>query len=382
MKIVTQLLEESKYESKRYFTKQCQKKIARLEIMHLRKQTSLCPWCKKETGFIRKGRRPRRIRTSEGEVCFDVQQILCRVCRRTYRPLISWLELQARQVITEELLEKGLAVALHTSYQVASSLTKALTGAGLGKRKIREGILHTSEMLRAHQAQEPPQDYLVILEDSTKGNTGKTKRGEDIHVVYGITGRIRNINKDTGEVKRSAMIGKILSVSVGTYDASPLQHRTACIMTDGAGGVQKKQRYGTRGEEMRYYRCTWHLSRMLGFALYHDGLTTKKERRPYVSKLALLIKHSFKNYKTYYQELLTNVKEQGLHKATKYLENAQQEFYNTKEHPILIDGVPLLATSPIERVMREIDRRVDNGARWSARGLEAITRVRLHFLYN
>lgn len=242
MGIVSQIITESKIASQKYFAKRCQKKITRLEKGKLCKKRNFCPRCKEETGFIRKGTRTRRLRTSEGEIYFEVQQISCRNCTHIYRPLIAWLELQARQVITEDLLNKGIAVAIHTSYQVASHLTKELTGTPLGKRKIRESILKKSEEIRKNEAAAPPQDYLVILEDSTKGNTGKTKRGEDIHITYGITGRICKIDKETGEIKRPLLLGKILSVSVGTYDHEPLQHRTCCVMTDGAGAIQKKQR--------------------------------------------------------------------------------------------------------------------------------------------
>jgi hypothetical protein len=151
-------------------------------------------------------------------------------------------------------------------------------------------------------------------------------------------------------------------------------------MSDGAGSVKKKTKYSDK--DIIFHRCHWHLSRMLGFVLYNDGLKSKKERVPFVSNLAMIIKHSFKNYKKYYNELITELKEKELFKAVKYLKNAEKEFYNTKETPIIIDGVPLLSNSPIERVMREVDRRMDNGARWSTQGAEAITRVRLNYIYN
>ena len=121
---------------------------------------------------------------------------------------------------------------------------------------------------------------------------------------------------------------------------------------------------------------------MFGYALYNDGLKYKKHRRKLVSDLANIVKYSHNNYSKYYQELIENCKTQGLSKAVVYLKNAEQEFYNTKKNPIMIDGIPLLSNSPVERVMREVDRRIDIGVRWSSKGMEAITRVRLHYLYN
>lgn len=316
-----------------------------------------------------------------GELIFRIQQIECKNCGRVYRPLVEWLDLRARQVITEELLDKGIEVAIHTSYKTASRLTKSLTGECISARKIQKGVLSKSEEIRHRKANEPPKEYKVILEDSTKGNTGKTKRGENINVVYGITGRKQIADPETGEIRRQLLVGDILSVTVGNRRGEKIRHTTENVMTDGAEAVLKKDRYQKDDLSVLFHRCNWHLSRMLGFSLYNDGLKTKKLRTPFVSRLALIIRHSFNNYKLYYKELIAELREKEYFKSVKYLENAESEFYNTKEKPVMIDGIPLLANSPIERVMREIDRRVDNGARWSAKGLEAITRVRLDSIY-
>lgn len=382
MKIITQIIEGVKDESRKYFQKRCQSKIEGLEKANLRKWKNLCPNCKEDYGHIKKGRRGRRLRTSQGEVNFQIQQVQCKKCKRTYRPLIEWLELTPRQIITEELLDKTIEVVIHTSYKVASQLTKSFTGESVSSRRIHKAIRKKSEEIKQTQANAPPKEYTVILEDSTKANTGKTKRGEDVSVTYGITGRTLITNKETGEIKRQLLLGDILSVTVGNEISASNQHKTNNVMTDGAESVKKKKKYQKNNENVIFHRCNWHLSRMLGFALYNDGLKTKKQRIPFVSTLANIIKYSHRNYRTYYQDLIEKLREKELFKAVKYLENAEQEFYNTKEKPVIIDGIPLLANSPVERVMREIDRRVDIGVRWTKQGLEAITRVRLQYLYN
>jgi len=382
MNILTRIISTSKTEAKKYFKKRCQKKIERFENMRLRKKTSYCPHCKTEYQYIRRGKRNRRLRTSGGEVMFQIQQLQCKKCSKIYRPLIQLLNISPRQMITEELLDKSIEVAIHTSYQVASDITVKLTGEKVSSRKIQSHIIKKSEEIKQNKANEPPKKYKVILEDSTKANTGKTKRGEDVNIAYGITGRKLKINKKTGEIKRQLLIGDIISVSVGNNKTNKTQHTTDNVMTDGAGVKNKKKKYSKTDEETVFHRCHWHLSRMLGYALYNDGIKTKKQRNPFVSKLAVIIKYSFKNYRKYYKELMEDLREKEYFKAVKYLKNAEQEFYNTKENPVIIDGIPLLSNSPVERVMREIDRRVDNGARWSKKGLESITNVRLQYLYN
>ena len=381
MSTLTRIIYESKEDSKRYFQKRCQQKIEKFEKTKSRDTKEIyCPYCKESFRHICKGKRRRKLMTSEGEINFMLQQVQCKNCNKIHRPLIKWLGLTPRQLITEELIDKSLEVAIHTSYKTASRLTKSLTGGKIGSHKIRDSMLKKGEEIREHQANEPPEEFTAFCEDSTKVKTGTTKRGDDINIVYGITGRKLIINKETGEIKRQLLTGKILSVEVGNDAEIKIQHKTKNVMSDGAGSVKKKTKY--KDKNIIFHRCQWHLSRMLGFALYNDGLKSKKQRVPFVSKLALIIKHSFKNYGKYYKELIQELKEKGYLKAMKYLQNAEQEFYNTKEKPILIDGIPLLSNSPVERVMREIDRRVDNGARWSQKGVEAITRVRLNYIYN
>ncbi len=381
MNTLTRIISESKVDSKKYFQKRCQQKIEKFEKLKKNKNKKIfCTHCDQFTKYICRGKRERKLITSEGEIIFKIQQVQCEDCKKIHRPLVRWLNLKPRQIITEELIDKSLEVAIHTSYKTASHLTSELTGGKIGSRKIRDSMIKKAEEIKLNQENESAQEYEVICEDSTKVKTGTTKRGDDINISYGITGRKMNINKETGEIKRQLLIGKILSVKVGNDDEIKTQHKTKNVMSDGAGSVKKKAKYSDKN--IVFHRCNWHLSRMLGFALYNDGLKIKKLRVPFVSKLALIIKYSFKNYKKYYNELVQELKEIGCFKAVKYLKNAEEEFYNTKEKPIMIDGIPLLSNSPIERVMREIDRRIDIGVRWSKKGAEAITRVRLHYIYN
>lgn len=392
MKIITKLVKKSKQESKEYFRKKCEKKIEQYEKKKMRRKRIRCPNCESDEPYRKRGKRERKLRTSEGEIEFKMQQVECKKCKKVYKPLTHWLGLKPRMRITEEYLDKAIKTAIHTSYKVASQISQEFTGEKISGRSIQKGMLSKAEEIRREKESAPPETYTVMLKDSTKGKTGKTQRGEDINITYGIKGKVMNVDKKTGEIKRSRLIGDILSVSVGNDTPfKKIQHQTENVMTDGDPGIKNKVKHLKESEGITFHRCTWHLSRMLGFALYHDGLKTKKERKIYVHSLASIIKYSHNNYRKYYQELMEKCEKRGLKKAVTYLKNAQQEFFNTKEKTVRIDtwlpdGTPikptaLLANSPIERVMREVDRRADIGVRWSQKGLQAITTVRLHFLY-
>jgi len=383
MSEITNIINESKIDTREYFKKICQKKINSLEKKKLRNKTCYCPHCNVRHKYTHKGRRNRKLRTSGGIIEFKLKQIKCKNCLKIYRPLIGWLDLKPRQVITEELLEKAIFTAINCSYANSSKITRIFTKEKISPRTIRKALIKESDKIKAEKAKEKPKEFKAMLNDSTKGKTGKTTRGEDINIVYGLTGRRFDINQETGEVKRSYFIGDIIHVSVGNKKSfANIQHTTENMMTDGDRSIKNKVKTMRNYEKINLHRCNWHLPRMLGYTLWNDDLIKKSDRKKYINKLHSIIHYSFNNYKTYYEELIAECQKDGLRKSVKYLQNAKQEFYNTKEKPIIIDNIPLLANSPVERVMREIDRRVDNGSRWSSKGLEAMTRVRLNYVYN
>jgi hypothetical protein len=383
MQKITEVIRESKIDAREHFKKVCQKKIGDMEKKILKRKVCMCPNCQKIQKYVKRGSRGRKLRTSEGEIEFKIKQIQCKECRKIFRPIINFLGLKPRQMITDEFLEKASSVAIHTSYQTSKEITETFTGEGISAKTIRKKILAEAAEIKAEQATVPPEEYVAILKDSTKGKTGKTKRGEDINIAFGVTGRHYIVNRKTGELTRPGIIGKILSVSVGDDKTfSNIQHKTKNIMTDGDRSIKNKAKAMKNSEEITFHRCHWHLPRMMGFALYNDGLKKKSQRTKFTNKLSNLIKNSFNNYEKYYQELIDECKNDELNKTVTYLKNAKQEFYNTKKNPIMLGDKPLLANSPVERVMREVDRRADIGSRWSNIGLEAITTVRLNHLYN
>jgi hypothetical protein len=56
-----------------------------------------------------------------------------------------------------------------------------------------------------------------------------------------------------------------------------------------------------------------------------------------IHKLASIAKYSYNNYKQYYEELIKECEDSEYSKAVKYLKRARQEFYNTKENPVILD---------------------------------------------
>ncbi len=71
--------------------------------------------------------------------------------------------------------------------------------------------------------------------------------------------------------------------------------------------------------------------------------------------------------------ICTRLKNAGQMNCYKHLKNAEKELTVSREN-----NFPYHTTAPIEREMREINRRVDIGVRWSKQGVENLLKVKMH----
>src|SRR5689334_14571744 len=56
--------------------------------------------------LLRRGSRTRKLKTSSGVLVFELRQLTCGDCRRTWSPFLGWLGLEPRQRVSEELERK------------------------------------------------------------------------------------------------------------------------------------------------------------------------------------------------------------------------------------------------------------------------------------
>jgi hypothetical protein len=78
-----------------------------------------------------------------------------------------------------------------------------------------------------------------------------------------------------------------------------------------------------------------------------------------------------------FQRWKANLAALGLRTAAGHLENAAKETFTYLKEPFAY-----IDTSPLEREMRELNRRADIGARWSPKGLENVLKLMFHHRLN
>lgn len=307
--------------------------------------------------ILRRGSRPRQMRTSSGLLVFALKQLTCRHCRRTWSPFGRLLGLVPRQRIAEELVRKMTECVTELPYGKTCELANAWLGASVTPKTLHRFVQERGARLRFTPA-EPTE---VVVADGTRVPAGSSERGVDVRLSFQILGRHEEHGRTVVE-KRIAGWGMGPG---GWSDALPAGICTKVIVTDREKGLPEL--IAARFPGIRHQHCEWHLSHTLGHLLYLDGVKVK-ERKPLTAKLSHIVwgestEDRRAAYTTFCGELTHRPK------AHKMLSDAL-------ENVLFDDPSPERTSSVMEREMREVNRRSDVGARWSERGIDNLLRLR------
>ncbi|HEU4884418.1 MAG TPA: transposase [Longimicrobium sp.] len=307
--------------------------------------------------ILRRGSRLRKLKTSTGVLEFELKQLTCRDCRRTWSPFAELLGLAPRQRVARELVRKLVECVTELPYGKTCRLAAAWLGASLSPRTLHACVQELGSRVRFT----PAPATAVVLADGTKVPAGRSERGMEVRFSFQILSRHQE-NGRTAVQKRIAGWG----VGPGGWkDALPARIATEVIVTDREKGLPKL--LAKRFPKLRHQHCEWHLGHTLNHLLYLDGVKLA-ERKPLKEELGKIVwGRTITNRRERYASLCSRLA--GYPKAHTMLVDAQEN--------VLFD-VPSRerTTSVIEREMREINRRSDVGVRWSERGIDNLLRLR------
>jgi hypothetical protein len=308
--------------------------------------------------IVRRGKRPRKLKTSSGVLEFALKQVTCRDCRRTWSPFGQMLGLAPRQRIAEELERKLVECVTDLPYGKTCRLAEAWLGASVSPKTLHRCVQERGSRVCFTPAAEPTK---VVQADGTKVPAGKSERGMEVRFSFQILGR----HKEGG---RTVVEKRIAGWGVGPggwKDALPPGIATEVIVTDREKGLPEL--LAKHFPELRHQHCEWHLSHTLNHLLYLDGVKLA-ERKVLKAELSKIV----------WGKTITNRRE-------RYAALCGQLACYPKAHTMLVDAMQNVlfdvpsrerTTSVIEREMREINRRSDVGVRWSERGIDNLLRLR------
>ena len=333
-----------------------------------------CPECDAARGFNRRGSRGRVLRkTSLGRIEFQLRQVTCRHCGRTFSPFPDLLDLEPYQASTTEFQVKAVDVACQTSYARAARYLDKLAGVTVSPTAIHRWVQvqGSQVMFDATVA-----DDRVTILDSTKVPAGNKKRGALLNL--GVAIRKRHSEQDRA---RLALVPVCFGVGENWKQTGQELEQISPDRVVFDGDEDIRHWAEQRLPQVPKQRGTWHLVNQLYWPLWRDGLR-KQQSDPWLRRLGRILYHcesDLEQAKKEFQDLICDLSEAGLHEGARYLAAAAPYAFLYREAP---DGTysdsrddqpfAIMATSPVERQMREINRRTDVGARWSIPGVHNI----------
>lgn len=333
------------------------------------------------------GRVSRRLRTSVGIVRLSWRRLRCRCCDRSFLPLRTFLCLRRYQSKSSELERIVTEVVSEQNYR---RLSRHL--ALIGLIPVPKSTAHRWVTLSDCDELLPTTQPLpTLLADGTgykrrpDAAAGIDNHGE-VRVALGVDGRGSVIPLGAWTDKTWTEIGQALT------SADPEQkvvHQV--LVSDGGPGLAE----GLAHLVNHHQRCQWHQVHDLDYYLYRDEAPKAYRREqqralagiigielpaqdfqivPAADKIALAQVTDGAEQKLL--ELIGKLADKGYHQAANYIRNAKDRLFSYIRVWLECGLVTPRVSSLLERMMREIGRRLKRIAfGWSESGAAQMTRI-------
>lgn len=304
---------------------------------------------------------PRVISTVFGRLELPIRVAECRTCGARYSPLLDALKLAPYSRKESNFEHEVIEAVIDTNYR------RLIEGRSID---ISLGGIHNmvvgSDVDKMDEIPIDMDDLSAIMADGTGFKQQKGKKGE-LRAVIGVTttgkveplGTFANTSWDEieGIVKERFKQTKASGLPF-IYDGEP-------GLDDFLSDVAEPQ------------RCAWHGPRGLYHSLWEDGLA-KKESQPHLDHLKHLIgielpatdyelikeedKHQveekYRSSKAEIVALIDAFRQKGYYHGASYLENLSQRIFTNVELWLKTGVIAPKTTSLLERIFREIGRRI------------------------
>jgi len=304
---------------------------------------------------------PRRISTVFGKLDLPLRRGECCNCGALYSPLLNALQVGRYSRKEMNFEHEVIEAVIDTNYR------RLIDGRSID---ISLGGIHNivvgSDIDETFQEPVSIEDLSAIMADGTGVKQQQGRKGE-LRAVIGITkgGCVEPLgsftNTEWPEIERT--------IKERIKEAEPYN---IPFIYDGEPGLDD-----FLSEVAESERCTWHGPRGLYHALWEDGLK-KKESRPETDKIKQLIgielpegdfeilkeedkeqvKTKYESSKSEIKELIKTFRDKGYIHGASYLENLSKRLFTNIELWLKTGIIAPKTTSLLERLFREIGRRL------------------------
>jgi hypothetical protein len=345
------------------------------------------PGCCSEPRYEYQGSLSRQFRTSVGTVLIRWRRLRCCSCGRTTIPLRDFLDLDPYQSKTLELEKMVTEIVSEQSYRRSSRHLSTIGSIPVPKSTAHRWVAQSD----CDQLDDSNETFDMLFADGTG-----YKRRPDKEAKLNNRGELRvalGIDKSGSIVPLGAFSGtswnKIASVVQGNRDdGKPVADM---LVSDGESGIAES--FGKLCNS--HQRCHWHTVRDLNHTMWQDN-AKKDERKQMQKKLTAIIgielpEEDFEmiadSDKTALdkavaaaeydvRKLIQKLLDKGYVTAADYLIRASKNMFSYVKRWLLTGIVGPRASSMIERMMRELARRLKRMAfGWSEEGAAKMARI-------
>lgn len=323
--------------------------------------------------------KPRNISTVFGLLKIPLRVVECCMCGARYSPLLTALDIKPYSRKERNFEYEVIESVIDTNYRrLIDGRSIDISLGGIHNIVVGSGI---GELF---QETTPTGELSAIMADGTGVKQKGGKKGE-LRAVIGITksGRVKPlgcfVNTSWRDIEQSIKrrIKETEQYKIPfVYDGEP-------GLDDFLADVAESQ------------RCTWHASRGLYYSLWQDGVK-KKESQPHMDKIKQLIgvelpegdfeilkeedkarvRDKYERSKADIQELIKVFHTKGYKHGATYLEKLSSRLFTNIELWLQTGVIAPKATSLLERVFREIGRRLKKIAwGWSDSAVTNISKM-------
>jgi hypothetical protein len=304
---------------------------------------------------------PRQFSTVFGLLKLPVRVVECCKCGAYYSPLLSALGISRYARKEANFEHEVIEAVIDTNYR------RLIDGRSID---ISLGGIHNiivgSDIDKNFEEPVSIEDLSAIMADGTGIKQQKGHKGE-LRAVIGLTkkGRVEPLgtftNTEWSDIENN--------IKKRIKEAAPWN---IPFIYDGEPGLDN-----FLADVAESQRCTWHASRGVYHAFWEDGLK-KKDSQPVTDKIKQLIgielpeddyeilkeedkdevKNKYESSKSEIKELIETFREKGYEHGTAYLENLSKRLFTNIELWLRTGIIAPKTTSLLERVFREIGRRL------------------------
>jgi transposase-like protein len=356
----------------------------------LLKSGACCPRCKSEKNHLH-GQTGRKIKTSIGIVQLVLSRVICTGCKKTFCPMMRLFDLNHYSRKSREFEKAVLETVTDQSFRRSAKAINEFTGFKTPHTTIHRWFWKTESININHKKRV---DNLIA--DGTGFKKDKDEDGSNRGQIKVIIG----YNNDGSVYPYGAWtraswqdLGNLLKRANHPSDKIKFKPIANTLITDGEEELVRRLKKLANSHQ----RCLFHMTYELTPLLQYKDNVGKEEALKISERLNELLYTEFPETQTdplksledklkievhlikmkkSIDDFITDLKMMGYKKTKTFVENAKNQIFTYIDNWIKTGATNPKVTSLVERVMREIKRRIKRmGYKWSEQGAEKMTRL-------